>query len=83
MWTSPSLTLTLARAFRRLLTLSSQDKACMDLTDVDLSLECLPVFLAGCRKLLVLAGVTYSNRLWYDQWLRSCAYPHSPACLTA
>lgn len=45
----------------------------MDITDVGLSLECLPVFLAGCRKLLVLAGVTYSSRLWYDQWLRSCA----------
>ena len=25
---------------------------------------CLPVFLAGCNTLLVLAGTTYSRRLW-------------------
>ena len=32
------------------------DKACIDQLDIDTSLACLPVYLAGCRQLLVLAG---------------------------
>merc|ERR1711862_871014 len=28
------------------------------------SLACLPVFLAGCKKLLILCGKTYLDRLW-------------------
>ena len=40
------------------------DKACIDQNDVDSDLRCLPVFLAGCNSLLILAGETYSERLW-------------------
>ena len=40
------------------------DKACIDQDDIDASLACLPVFLSGCRDLLVLAGRTYTTRLW-------------------
>ena len=40
------------------------DKACIDQTDITQSLLCLPVFLAFCNELLVLAGPSYSSRLW-------------------
>ena len=40
------------------------DRACLDTRDINLSLTCMPVFLAGCRRLLVLAGQTYASRLW-------------------
>ena len=40
------------------------DRACMDNKDVKLNLMCLPIFLAGCKKLLVLAGPAYASRLW-------------------
>ena len=40
------------------------DKACLDQSDITTSLAGLPVFLAGCEKLLVLAGPTYASRLW-------------------
>jgi hypothetical protein len=40
------------------------DKACIDQTNVDRDLACLPIFLAGCRGLVVLAGPTYFVRLW-------------------
>jgi hypothetical protein len=40
------------------------DKACLDQSDITASLEGLPVFLAGCKQLLVLAGPTYASRLW-------------------
>ena len=33
--------------------------------NIDASLMALPVFLAGAKQLLVLAGPTYSTRLWY------------------
>ena len=41
-----------------------QDKACIDQSNVQQSLACLPVFLAGCQTLLVVAGPTYCSRLW-------------------
>ena len=41
------------------------DKACIDQMNIDASLMALPVFLAGAKQLLVLAGPTYSTRLWY------------------
>ena len=28
------------------------------------TLPCLPIFIAGCREMLVLAGAAYSSRLW-------------------
>ena len=31
---------------------------------IDESLAALPVYLAGCQRLLVLAGATYQERLW-------------------
>ena len=40
------------------------DKACLDQRDITASLAGLPVFLSGCKKLLVLAGPTYASRLW-------------------
>ena len=41
-----------------------QDKACIDQDNIQQSLACLPVFLAGCQTLLVVAGATYCSRLW-------------------
>ena len=40
------------------------DKFCIDQEQIDASLACLPVFLSGCNQLLVLAGTTYTERLW-------------------
>eukprot|EP00400_MALV-I_sp_L67-5_P000590 gene590-1009_t len=40
------------------------DKCCIDQTDISNDLLCLPVFAAGCQKLLILAGRTYTERLW-------------------
>ncbi len=40
------------------------DKACLDQQDITKSLAGLPVFLSGCKQLLVLAGPTYASRLW-------------------
>ena len=44
--------------------LTAQDKACIDQNNIQQSLACLPVFLAGCQTLLVVAGPTYCSRLW-------------------
>lgn len=40
------------------------DKCCIDQTDIDSNLMCLPVFLAQCDKLLILCGNTYLKRIW-------------------
>jgi hypothetical protein len=32
--------------------------------DLDTDLPCLPIWLSGCKNLLVLAGETYTRRLW-------------------
>ena len=40
------------------------DKACIDQANINESLACLPVYLSGCQSLLVLAGPTYTRRLW-------------------
>jgi hypothetical protein len=51
------------------------DRACIDQADewakIEKSLAYLPVFLAGCKSLLVLAGPTYTTRLWVRA--QSCA----------
>ena len=42
-------------------------KACIDQSaqsSITEALACLPVYLSGCRQLLVLAGPTYVTRLW-------------------
>jgi len=40
------------------------DKLCIDQTAIDENLLCLPVFVAGSKKLVVLSGSTYLHRLW-------------------
>ena len=40
------------------------DRACINQSNIDDDLACLPVHLAGCKKLLLLCGPTYSSRLW-------------------
>ena len=40
------------------------DRCCIYRANLDLSLACLPIHVAGCNKFLVLAGPTYSGRLW-------------------
>jgi len=40
------------------------DKMCIDQDNIDAGLAMLPVYLAGCEKLLVVAGHSYTSRLW-------------------
>ena len=40
------------------------DRACINQQKIDDSLSALPIYLAGCRELLVLVGETYTTRLW-------------------
>eukprot|EP00929_Paragymnodinium_shiwhaense_P095097 TRINITY_DN56057_c1_g2_i3.p1 TRINITY_DN56057_c1_g2~~TRINITY_DN56057_c1_g2_i3.p1 ORF type:complete len:584 (+),score=46.94 TRINITY_DN56057_c1_g2_i3:280-2031(+) len=40
------------------------DKVCIDQSDIQADLECLPIFLAGCNRLLICCGKTYVTRLW-------------------
>jgi hypothetical protein len=40
------------------------DKYCFDQENMDSALARLPVYLAGCAKLVVLCGNTYLSRLW-------------------
>mmetsp|Transcript_4838 Transcript_4838/g.13521 ORF Transcript_4838/g.13521 Transcript_4838/m.13521 type:complete len:574 (-) Transcript_4838:5-1726(-) len=40
------------------------DKCCIDQNNIDRDLRCLPVFLSGCKKLVVFVGPTYLSRLW-------------------
>ncbi|CAE7497254.1 unnamed protein product [Symbiodinium sp. CCMP2456] len=40
------------------------DKYCIDQENIDASLMCLPVFLASCHTLLIIAGESYFDRLW-------------------
>eukprot|EP00929_Paragymnodinium_shiwhaense_P069674 TRINITY_DN35140_c0_g1_i1.p1 TRINITY_DN35140_c0_g1~~TRINITY_DN35140_c0_g1_i1.p1 ORF type:complete len:297 (+),score=28.18 TRINITY_DN35140_c0_g1_i1:147-1037(+) len=40
------------------------DKVCINQTDIQSDLQCLPVFVAGCKTLLVTCGRTYTSRLW-------------------
>jgi len=40
------------------------DKACIDQENIEANLAVLPVFLSGCKELLVLDGPTYTSRLW-------------------
>ena len=56
------------------------DKCCIDQRDIEANLMCLPVFLAGCNRLLVLCGDTYLQRLWCTMelfvFLEMGAQPH-------
>merc|ERR1712039_1169630 len=40
------------------------DKCCINQNSIETDLRCLPVFLAGCRRLVVFCGPTYLSRLW-------------------
>jgi len=40
------------------------DKVCIDQSDIQANLLCLPVFLSACQKLVIFAGSTYLSRLW-------------------
>merc|ERR1712113_1126369 len=40
------------------------DRCCIDQSRIEIDLRCLPIFLMGCRRLLVLCGPTYLSRLW-------------------
>ena len=40
------------------------DRCCIYRENLELSLTCLPIHISGCAKFLVLAGATYSSRLW-------------------
>mmetsp|Transcript_9302 Transcript_9302/g.27405 ORF Transcript_9302/g.27405 Transcript_9302/m.27405 type:complete len:499 (+) Transcript_9302:91-1587(+) len=40
------------------------DKCCINQGDIQRSLRGLPVYISGCKKLLVLAGPDYCCRLW-------------------
>ena len=39
-------------------------KVCLSTHNLDTSLLCLPMFVSGCHNLLVLAGPSYSTRVW-------------------
>ena len=40
------------------------DKACINQSDIEANLQALPIFLSGCKQLVVLLGPTYTSRLW-------------------
>ncbi|CAJ1414105.1 unnamed protein product [Effrenium voratum] len=40
------------------------DKCCIDQSDIEADLRCLPIFLSGCHELVVFCGPTYLSRLW-------------------
>ena len=41
-----------------------RDKFCIDQSDISRALKCLPVFVFSCKRLMILAGNTYCDRLW-------------------
>lgn len=41
------------------------DKDCVEENNVSEDLACLPFFLSGAKKFIILAGPTYNERLWY------------------
>ena len=40
------------------------DKYSIDQSNIENSLAALPVYLAGCSRLVILSGATYLQRLW-------------------
>lgn len=40
------------------------DKYCIDQANIEADLRCLPIYLAGCERLLICWGPTYIERLW-------------------
>lgn len=56
----------------------TSSKACIDQQDIERSLRYLPVYLAGCQGLLVIAGPTYATRLWVGTCRSERALTASP-----
>jgi len=60
----------LQRWRRRYIQLSSHepaiwfDKCCIDQRNIEADLRCLPIFLSGCKYMVVFCGRTYLKRLW-------------------
>merc|ERR1712176_1025735 len=50
------------------------DKCCIDQENIETDLRCLPIFLSGCKELIVLCGMTYVTRLWCVMELFTFAY---------
>eukprot|EP00931_Biecheleriopsis_adriatica_P033372 TRINITY_DN19372_c0_g1_i2.p1 TRINITY_DN19372_c0_g1~~TRINITY_DN19372_c0_g1_i2.p1 ORF type:complete len:533 (+),score=57.59 TRINITY_DN19372_c0_g1_i2:76-1674(+) len=40
------------------------DKFCIDQNNIEDDLRCLPIFLRGCQRMVILCGTTYLSRLW-------------------
>ena len=40
------------------------DKCCIDQSEIERDLRCLPVFVQSCAELLILCGDSYATRLW-------------------
>ena len=40
------------------------DKVCIEQSNIQADLQCLPIFIAGCNTLLIVCGTTYTARLW-------------------
>jgi hypothetical protein len=40
------------------------DKCCVNQHNMETDLRCLPLFLGGCKELVVLCGPSYLDRLW-------------------
>jgi hypothetical protein len=40
------------------------DEIIINQADIEESLRCLPVYLMGCKQVLVMCGDTYTDRLW-------------------
>merc|ERR1712224_527854 len=40
------------------------DKVCINQNDIEQDLRGLPIFLRGCREMVVFCGSTYLSRLW-------------------
>jgi len=40
------------------------DKFCINQSNIEADLRCLPICLGGCQSLLILCGPTYLSRLW-------------------
>lgn len=40
------------------------DKYCIDQRDIEANISSLPIYMAGCRTLLLLVGDTYLTRIW-------------------
>ena len=56
------------------------DVACLDQQDVGLDLQCLPVYIFGCKHMLALAGPTFPSRLWVCQSCKSAPSTITPSC---